>query len=71
MVSVSIFRSVQPKQKEAIDAVFSKFLKRYLRVLKQSNNALAHFISDSEPLSHSLQNEIPKFFLSNSFPKQF
>ena len=51
-----------------IDAVYSKFLKRYLRVPKHSNNELVYLIAESEPLIHTLKNELQKSFLSLSFP---
>ena len=59
------------KAQESLDAVFTKFLKRYLRVPKHSSDALTHFITNSEPLTLTLRNETQKSFLSTSFPTEF
>ena len=59
------------KAKSKIDDVYSKFLKRYLRIPKASSNGLTYYISDSEPLIHTLSNELRKSYLSISLPAPF
>jgi len=53
---------------DAANAVFTKFLKRYLGIPFHSNNSITHFITNTEPLSFILQNIYPQSFTSLSFP---
>ena len=52
----------------ALDAVFTKFLKRYLGVPKFVNNSLVHFLCNTRPLSHRLYNAGPDLLKSISWP---
>ena len=53
---------------ESVNAVFTKFLKRYLGVPYRANNSITYFITQSEPLSTTLQNLYMQSFTSLSFP---
>ena len=54
-----------------VNAVFSKFLKRFLRIPKQACNDLTYFIADSQPLKITLNNLLQKSFLSLKLPPEF
>jgi len=53
----------------ASNAVFTKFLKRYLGIPYRSNNAITHFITETKPLLTTLQNLSQKSINSMTFPK--
>jgi len=53
---------------ESANAVFTKYLKRYLGIPFHSNNSITHFITNTEPLSIILKNLYPQSFNSLSFP---
>jgi len=55
----------------SIDSVFSKFLKRYLRLPLFCSNHIVHFITKTEPLTHTLNRRAASFFYSTSFPPEF
>ena len=57
--------------KNTVYAVFSKFLKRYLRVPKHSSNELTYFIANCEPLEYTLRNLLQGSFLSLKLPSEF
>ena len=53
------------------DAVFTKYLKRYLGITYHANNSITHFITSithTEPLSNILKNLYPQSYNSLSFP---
>ena len=52
----------------AMDSVFTKYLKRYLGVSYRANNAITHFVTNTEPLSSILKNLYSQAFTSLSFP---
>ena len=51
-----------------MNATFTIFLKRYLRIPKTSSNGLTHFITQTQPLSITLKNSLQNSFLSLTFP---
>ena len=51
-----------------MDAVFSKFLKRYLGVPYSTYNSIIYFLTGCEPLSHFLAKNCEKYFLKLNFP---
>ena len=53
---------------EAINSVFTKFLKRYLGIPYRANNSITYFITNSEPLTIILQQLYQKSFSSLTFP---
>ena len=56
---------------EEMDAVFLKFIKRYLGVQKSSNNAITYFMTSTEPLSIRLKKLAPNCTGGLSFPARF
>jgi len=53
---------------EAVNSVFTKFLKRYLGIPYRANNSITYFITNSEPLTIILQQLYQKSFSSLTFP---
>ena len=53
---------------QAINAVFTKFIKRYLQIPTHSNNAIVHFLTSTIPLSERLKMMAPNYIGSLSFP---
>ena len=51
-----------------IDSVFSKFMKRYLRLPHFCNNDVIHFFTRTEPLSVTLKKKARHQFYSITFP---
>ena len=56
------FPHISTSARSMVDAVFSKYLKRYLRIPSHANNELTYFLTNSQPLSLTLN-----FLLQNSF----
>ncbi|CAG0882032.1 unnamed protein product [Cyprideis torosa] len=54
--------------KKRLNAVFTKYLKRYLGVPYATHNALVHFVTATEPLCSTLEPKIPKLFYYISYP---
>ena len=54
-----------------INSVFTKFLKRYLRVPKHSSNDLVHFLTESIPLHDTLLGMLQMSYSSLNFPPTF
>ena len=54
-----------------INSVFTKFLKRYLRIPKHSNNALTYLLTQTEPLTYSLKNLLRSSYSSLTLPNIF
>ena len=57
--------------RERINSVFTKFLKRYLRIPKHSENALTHLITNTQPLSVTLTNLLQSSYSSLILPDLF
>ena len=55
----------------SLNAVFSKFLKRYLGIPYHMNNSITHFITNSAPLSNILSSQYKNSFNALSFPSSF
>ena len=51
-----------------VNAVFSKFLKRYLGVNYHASNSITHFLTNTAPLSTILKTLYDNSFSSLSFP---
>jgi len=52
----------------ALNAVFSKFLKRYLGVNYHTSNSITHFLTNTAPLTTTLKSLYDDSFTSLSFP---
>ena len=53
---------------QAVNATYTKFLKRYLLLPSHSNNASVHFLTSTTPLSMNLKRAAPNIIGSLSFP---
>ena len=53
---------------QAVDATFSKYLKRYLQVPLHSNNSIIHFLTSTVPLTTKLKHMAPETTGGLSFP---
>ena len=53
----------------AMNAVFTKYLKRYLGLPYQANNAICHQVTNTQPLNNTLESLIPSSFSSLRFPE--
>jgi hypothetical protein len=54
--------------RKKLNAVFTKFMKRYLGIPYSSYNAIVHFLAGTVPLCHFLQNRSMKDFFNIPFP---
>ena len=63
--------SISTGAQSRINAVFTKFLKRYLRGPKTASNGLTHFITQTQPLTLTLQNLLPQSYQSLILPSLF
>ena len=54
-----------------INSVFTKYLKRYLRIPKHSDNALTHLLTNTQPLSYTLKNMLESSYSSLTLPDVF
>ena len=55
-------------KREKLDALFTKFLKRYLGVPYPTYNALVHFVTGTIPLCRTLETKVEKSFYRISYP---
>ena len=53
----------------AMNAVFTKFLKRYLSLPYYANNAICYHVTNSQPLLSTLESLLPSSFSSLRFPQ--
>ena len=65
------FPNCSSSSHSSIDSVFTKFLKRYLRIPKHSNNALTYLLTQTEPLTYSLKNLLRSSYSSLTLPNIF
>ena len=56
---------------QALDAVWTKYLKRYLCLPASANNAMVYFVTNTEPLSKSLLRRAPNQIGGLIFPESF
>ena len=56
---------------QAVNATFTKFLKRYLQIPLHSSNSQVHFITSTTPLTSKLKQIAPNYIHSLSFPEAF
>ena len=67
-------RRTQPQKldakdaKERLNALFTKFLKRYLGIPYATYNGLVHYITGTIPLWNTLKTKVEKFFYKISYP---
>ena len=65
------FPHISPTAKNMVNAVFSKYLKRYLRIPSHANNDLTYFLTNSKPLNHTLNGLLQKSFNTLKLPSIF
>ena len=53
----------------AMNAVFTKFLKRYLCLPFHASNSICHYITETQPLNVTLESLLPASFSSLNFPE--
>jgi len=53
----------------AMNSVFTKYLKMYLRLPFHANNSICHYITETQPLNETLQSLLPASFSSLKFPE--
>ena len=56
---------------QSLDAVWSKYLKRYLGIPPYSNNSIVYHVTDSQPLSTTLKSLAPRRLGGLVFPECF
>ena len=54
--------------RNSINAVFTRYLKRYLGIPMFSNNSIVHHITDTVPLINKLEHQAPTLLSSFTFP---
>ena len=52
-----------------MNAVFTKFLKRYLCLPFHASNSICHYITETQPLNVTLESLLPASFSSLNFPE--
>ena len=62
------FPKITTSSRTKIDAVFTKFLKRYLGLPYLTNNATVHFLTNTMPLHRTLSTAAETTFYKISFP---
>ena len=62
------YPDISETSKNSINSMLTKFLKRYLGIPYSSNNAITHFITESNPLTVSLDALVLKATLNVTFP---
>ena len=67
-VAASAATKMSMSAEKKIDSVFSKFMKRYLRLPHFCNNDVIHFFTRTEPLSVTLKKKARDQFYSITFP---
>ena len=71
MVVIFGFLILIPPQKLKINSIWLKFLKRYLGVPYNTSSSIVYFITNSIPLSVTLEHLASNSFLTTSFPECF
>lgn len=54
--------------KKSLNAVFTKFLKRYLGLPWGTRNGLVHYVTGTSPMCHYLQSNVSKYFYNLVYP---
>jgi hypothetical protein len=62
------FPAAIESSKVKINSLFTKFLKRYLGLPYNTNNAIVHFLTNTVPLCHTLEQLVEKRYLNTRFP---
>ena len=62
------FPKTSEEGRKRLNAIFTKFMKRYLGVPYSTYNAIVHYLSGTVPLCNFLQNRATKDFLNVQFP---
>ena len=64
------YNSCSASSLQAVDATFTKYLKRYLQVPQHSNNSIIHFLTSTTSLSSRLKRMAPEYTGALSFPEE-
>ena len=59
---------VTEEMRKRVNAIFSKFLKRYLGLPYGTHNSLVHYVTGTVPLCSSLETKVGNFFLNIQYP---
>ena len=62
------YPSATNSSKLQLNALYTKFLKRYLGVPYITNNAIVHFLTGTVPLCQTLDGKVEKYFFKIQFP---
>ena len=53
-----------------LNSVFTKFLKRHLGLPYSTNNSIVHFLTETQPLSYTLDQKLLKATLNITYPRE-